>query len=117
MALQNGGTKLSFEVLSVEGESDPNERHRKRRRHHASKRKKKLLDPADFVDPHSTPMENGGVCNGFELDANRYCAGGGSVVYEEVCEESVREVAAAREAESEVPTAVRGGIEGFNFGE
>ncbi|RDY10402.1 Protein POLLEN DEFECTIVE IN GUIDANCE 1 [Mucuna pruriens] len=117
MALRNGGTKLSFEVLSVEGESDPNERHRKRRRHRASKRKKKLLDPADSVDPHSTPMENGGVCNGFELDANRYCAGGGSVVYEEVCEESVREVAAAREAESEVPTSVRGGIEGFNFGE
>ncbi|KAK7411074.1 hypothetical protein VNO78_02444 [Psophocarpus tetragonolobus] len=104
MALRNGGT---FDVLSVDNESDQSERHRRKRRNRASKRKKKLLDRADSVDPHSTPLENGGACNGFELDANRYCGGRGSVV---VCEE-------VREAESEAPTTVRGGIEGFNFGE
>jgi len=116
MALRNGSRKISFEVLSVDDESEPNEHNRRKRRHRASKRKKKLLDCADSVDPHMAPLENGGACNGFELDANRYSAGGGSVVYEEVREESVCAVAEAREAESEEPTAVRGGIEGFNFG-
>ncbi|KAG5035676.1 hypothetical protein JHK87_010586 [Glycine soja] len=121
MALRNGGRKISFEVLSVEDESDPTERNRKKRRHRASKKKKKLLDRADSdsADPRSAPLENGGACNGFELDASRYCGGGGggggSVV---VCEaESVCAVAEARGAESEEATAVRGGIEGFNFGE
>jgi len=117
MALRNGTRKISFDVLSVDGESDPSEHARRKRRHRASKRKKKLLDAADSVDPHMTPLENGGACNGIELDADRYCAGGGSVVYEEVREASVCAVVEAREAESEVPTAaVRGGIEGFNFG-
>ncbi|KAL5192071.1 Protein POLLEN DEFECTIVE IN GUIDANCE 1 [Glycine soja] len=123
MALRNGGRKISFEVLSVEDESDPTERNRKKRRHRTSKKKKKLLDRADSdsADPRSAPLENGGACNGFELDASRYCGGGGggggggSVV---VCEaESVCAVAEARGAESEEATAVRGGIEGFNFGE
>ncbi|TKY73563.1 POLLEN DEFECTIVE IN GUIDANCE 1 [Spatholobus suberectus] len=117
MALRNGGRKLPFEVLSVDDESDPTERSRKKRKHRSSKRKKKLLDRADSVDPHSTPLENGRACNGFELDANRYSAFGGSVVCEEVCGESVCAVAAACEEGSEVPTAVRGGIDGFNFGE
>ncbi|XP_052732680.1 protein POLLEN DEFECTIVE IN GUIDANCE 1 isoform X2 [Vigna angularis] len=116
MALRNGSRKISFEVLSVDGESESNEHSRRKRRHRASKRKKKLLDRADSVDPHIEPLENGGACNGFELDANRYSAGGGSVVYEEVREASVCAVVDAREAESEAPTAVRGGIEGFNFG-
>ncbi|XP_006578666.2 protein POLLEN DEFECTIVE IN GUIDANCE 1 isoform X3 [Glycine max] len=125
MALRNGGRKISFEVLSVEDESDPTERNRKKRRHRASKKKKKLLDRADSdsADPRSAPLENGGACNGFELDASRYCGGGGGgggsvVVCEEVREaESVCAVAEARGAESEEATAVRGGIEGFNFGE
>ncbi|KAL9314068.1 hypothetical protein ACSQ67_019520 [Phaseolus vulgaris] len=116
MALRNGSRKISFEVLGVDGESDPSEHGRRKRRHRASKRKKKLLDRADCVDPHMTPLENGGACNGIELDADRYCAGGGSVVYEEVREATVCAVVEARESESEVPTAVRGGIEGFNFG-
>ncbi|KAL5146214.1 Protein POLLEN DEFECTIVE IN GUIDANCE 1 [Glycine soja] len=122
MALRNDGRKISFEVLSVEGQSDPTERNHKKRRHRASKKKKKLLDRAgDSFDPHSVPLENGGACNGFELDASRYCGGGGGgsfVVCEEVREaESVCAVAEAREAESEEATAVRGGMEGFNFGE
>lgn len=122
MALRNDGRKISFEVLSVEGQSDPTERNHKKRRHRASKKKKKLLDRAgDSLDPHSVPLENGGACNGFELDASRYCGGGGGgsfVVCEEVREaESVCAVAEAREAESEEATAVRGGMEGFNFGE
>nr|KYP69647.1 Protein TAPT1 isogeny [Cajanus cajan] len=115
MASRNGATrKLSFEVLgrslSADDESDPTtERSRKKRKNRASKRKKKLLDRAQSFDPHSAPFRNGEACNGFELNASRYCAGGGS--------ESVCAVAAAREEDREAPTAVRGGIEGVNFGE
>ncbi|XP_027332730.1 protein POLLEN DEFECTIVE IN GUIDANCE 1-like isoform X2 [Abrus precatorius] len=126
MALRNGGRKLSFEVLSrsvsPEDESDPSQANRKKRKHRASKKKKKLLDRADSIDPlHSktdAPFENGLACNGFELDAHRCFAVGGSVVVcEEVREASVCDVAEAREDGTDIPTSVRGGIEGFNFGE
>ncbi|KAK7350657.1 hypothetical protein VNO77_09513 [Canavalia gladiata] len=124
MALRNGGRKLSFEVLSrspsSEGESDPTQANRKKRKHRTSKRKKKLLDHADSIDPHSKTealLENGRACNGFELNAHRCFAVAESVVCEEVRETSVCAVAAAREAENEIPTSVHGSIEGFNFGE
>ncbi|KAL2346962.1 hypothetical protein Fmac_000962 [Flemingia macrophylla] len=124
MASRNGAIRnLSFEVLrrslsADAAESDPTtERNRRKRRNRASRRKRKLLDRAESFDPHTAPFHDGGACNGFELDANSYCAGGGSVLYEEVPEESVCAVAAAREEEGEAPTAVRGGIEGFTFGE
>ncbi|KAK7302152.1 hypothetical protein RJT34_13033 [Clitoria ternatea] len=118
MALRNGGTKLSFGLLSrspsPEHQSDPPHANNRKKRKH--RKKKKILDRADSVDPHS-PLQNGRACNGFELDAHRCGAVGGTVVCEEVREESVRAVAAARDTDAEIPTTVRGGIDGFNFGE
>ncbi|XP_057443169.1 protein POLLEN DEFECTIVE IN GUIDANCE 1 [Lotus japonicus] len=126
MASRTGGGKLSFEVLRripyaeenslvYRSNSDPPVPDRKKRKKRASKKKKKLLDPhASTADPHSeTPHENGTACNGFVLDAMRFSAVGGSVVYEA----SVSAVAASREDGAEVPTTVRGVGEGFNFGE
>lgn len=137
MALRTAGTKLSFEVLrrTPLDEEEVSLLHRsksdlttlpdrKKRKNRASKRKKKLLDPVDSVansdDPHritEAPLTNGRSCNGFELHAMRYCATGGSVVCEEATEASVCAVTSAPEGGSAFPTSVRGGVEGFNFGE
>lgn len=140
MASRTGNTKLSFEVLRrnpfVEEDyflhrtkSDPTTLpDRKKRKHRASKKKKKLLDPvdslADFIadsgDPNrksELPILNGRACNGFGIDAMRYCGNGGSVVYEEASETSVCAVTAAPEVGSSFPKTVRGSMDGFNFGE
>ncbi|CAJ2644533.1 unnamed protein product [Trifolium pratense] len=130
MAFRTGNTKLSFEVLrrtsNVEqdsllhrSKSDPiTQTDRKKRKH---KKKKKHLDPVDSIadssDPShkiELPLQNG--CNGFELDAMRYCGNGGSVVCEEATEASLCAVTAAPETGASFPTSVRGGVEGFNFG-
>ncbi|CAK8566705.1 unnamed protein product [Lathyrus sativus] len=132
MASRTGGTKLSFEVLRrnpiVEedsflhhSKSDPATLpDRKKRKNRASKKKKKSLDPVDSVadsgDPNrknELPLENGGPCNGFGIDAMRYCGNGGSVVYEEASETSFSGVTAAPEVGSSFSTTVRGSVEGF----
>lgn len=136
MASRTGNTKLSFEVLRrnpiIEEDSflhrsksdPPTLPDRKKRKNRASKKKKKPLDPADSVadsgDPNRNielPLENGRACNGFGIDAMRYCGNGGSVVYEEASETSISGVTAAPEVGSSFPTTVRGSVEGFNFGE